>query len=70
MKLTPWFPGSTPPVREGWYEFFTSLYHPYSDGKPSQFMAYYYPNQQTFHLQKTDPGYAIASFDKWRGVAK
>ena len=68
MKLTPWFPGSTPPVREGWYEFEANLN--WFEYKPVKFMAYYRPQYKTFHIQVTDPGFRIASFDKWRGVAK
>ena len=66
MVLTPWFTGKTPPVREGWYEFRAFFY---GEGYKT-FMAYYYPELQTFHMQLDQPGFAISVFDKWRGVFK
>jgi len=67
MKLTPWFSGQTPPVREGWYEFCAPIQ---TNLQRQRFMAYYRPNQMTFHLKQDEPGYAIACFDQWRGLAK
>jgi hypothetical protein len=69
MKLTPWYSGQTPPVREGWYEFNAPIQQGFIGGR-SKFMAYYRPDLQTFHPKKNEPGYAIASFDQWRGMAR
>lgn len=66
LKLTPWFSGSTPPVREGWYEFHTWIE---SWCVYKRFLAYYRPLPMTFHLKKNVPGFALASFDRWRGLA-
>ncbi len=70
MKLTPWFSVGRdgPPVRAGWYEFDAPItFYPCNR---ETFMAYYHPATQTFHREKDKSGYAIAAFDKWRGVLK
>ena len=65
-KVTPWFRGVCP-VREGWYEFNAPIGWGLSR---SVFMAYYRPELMTWHPKKNAPGYALASFDWWRGLAK
>ena len=66
-KVTKWFHGTTPPIREGWYEFLVQLGWWF---KRKKIMAYYRPELMTWHPKKDEPGYAIAAFDWWRGLAK